>query len=323
LRQGSTLALIWWFVELTWQVDWTSCHLSSDLKRGLRRGWQANLTSATCHVGLSNSNCAQNASVGPWSATCHVGLSNSNCAQNASVGPWKLRSIKEEGSSLFFGSSKQVFLFEKDFWEFERVIFKVRRVKCKVRPIPAFLSSLKSRTTLGQFLSTVFAIEWHLSPTSYSPVWYFVVALRRSQDQICSRTSLDSWIFSSEFWVLGTFSSNVEVNSVNSWNGHNSFQRIFPLKFSEFYNTSTSGAFLLMFLFRKEPFKSMWEILVDSRLQWGFMNPLHSPRNEHSKTEFNKTILRKSSENRRLFPGSNLILRPALNARGLCFRNCP
>jgi len=49
------------------------------------------------------------------------------------------------------------------------------------------------------------------------------------------RRSLDSWNFSSEFWVHGTFSSNVKVQPVISWNGQNSFQRIFPFKFSAFY----------------------------------------------------------------------------------------
>ena len=38
--------------KLTWQVDLTSCHLSSDLKMGRRRGWQVNLTSATCQIWL-------------------------------------------------------------------------------------------------------------------------------------------------------------------------------------------------------------------------------------------------------------------------------
>jgi len=45
--------------KFTWQVDLTSCHLSSDLKRGRRRRWQVNLTSATCQVDLSSSTCAQ------------------------------------------------------------------------------------------------------------------------------------------------------------------------------------------------------------------------------------------------------------------------
>jgi len=40
--------------KLTWQVDLTSCHLSTDLNRGRRRGWQVNLTSATCQVDLSS-----------------------------------------------------------------------------------------------------------------------------------------------------------------------------------------------------------------------------------------------------------------------------
>jgi len=41
--------------KLTWQVDLTSCHLSSNLKRGRRWWWQVNLTSAvklTCQVPL-------------------------------------------------------------------------------------------------------------------------------------------------------------------------------------------------------------------------------------------------------------------------------
>jgi len=37
------------------------------------------------------------------------------------------------------------------------------------------------------------------------------------------------------------------------------------------------------------------------------MNPLHSPRKEHSKTEFGK----KNSENRRLFLEAHLVLWPA------------
>jgi len=64
--------------------------------------------------------------------------------------------------------------------------------------------------------------------------------------------SLDSSEFSSEFSDFKTFSSNVKVNPVISWNGHNSFHRIFPLnsqdfatpqisfEFSGFYYTSSS-----------------------------------------------------------------------------------
>jgi len=70
------------FRGFTFQVDLTSCHLSSDLKRGQRRGWQVNLTSTTCQVDLSSSTCAQNTTVGPWffgfyrlTRTCIVPLS--------------------------------------------------------------------------------------------------------------------------------------------------------------------------------------------------------------------------------------------------------
>jgi len=64
--------------------------------------------------------------------------------------------------------------------------------------------------------------------------------------------SLDSSEFSSEFSDLKTLSSNVKVNPVISWNGHNAFHRIFPsnsqdfttpqisFEFSGFYYTSNS-----------------------------------------------------------------------------------
>jgi len=43
----------------------------------------------------------------------------------------------------------------------------------------------------------------------------------------------------SDFLRIRTFSSIFKVNPV-IWNGHNSFHRIFPFKFSAFYYTSTS-----------------------------------------------------------------------------------
>jgi len=64
--------------------------------------------------------------------------------------------------------------------------------------------------------------------------------------------SLDSSEFSSQFSNLKTLSSDVKVNPVISWNGHNSFYRIFPsnsqdfttpqifFEFSGFYYTSCS-----------------------------------------------------------------------------------
>jgi len=64
--------------------------------------------------------------------------------------------------------------------------------------------------------------------------------------------SLDSSEFSSEFSDLKILSSNVKVNPVILWNGHNSFHRIFPsnpqdfttlqisFEFSGFYYTSTA-----------------------------------------------------------------------------------
>jgi len=46
-------------------------------------------------------------------------------------------------------------------------------------------------------------------------------------------------------------------------------------------------------------------------VQWGFVNSIHIPRNEHSKTEFGKKNSVESLENRRLFPGVN----PATSVR--------
>jgi len=76
----------------------------------------------------------------------------------------------------------------------------------------------------------------------------------------------------------------------------------FPFKFLAFYYTSTSGAFPFTFLVQKEPFKRLWEILVDSRLKGRFMVHSTAPWKEHSKTEFGKRNSEKSSENRDFFP---------------------
>jgi len=45
LSQDPTLVLIWLLFKLTWQVNFTSYNLSSHLKRGMRAGWQINLSS--------------------------------------------------------------------------------------------------------------------------------------------------------------------------------------------------------------------------------------------------------------------------------------
>jgi len=52
--------------------------------------------------------------------------------------------------------------------------------------------------------------------------------------KFASVKSLDSSEFSSEFSDLKILSSNVKVNPVISWNGHNSFHRIFPLNSQDF-----------------------------------------------------------------------------------------
>jgi len=121
--------------------------------------------------------------------------------------------------------------------------------------------------------------------------------------------------------ILGTFPQNFEYlelfqvcqSKSSILNEHNSFQQIFHFKFSKFYYTSTSGAFpsSLIFFFRKEPSNICEKYWFTKDCSGGFKNPLHSPSNERSKTEFGKKSSRKSSKNRRLFPGANLILRPA------------
>jgi len=109
-----------------------------------------------------------------------------------------------------------------------------------------------------------------------------------AESNFLEKKGLDSWNFFSKFRVLETFSNNVKVNPVVSWNGHNSFQRIQFFSISAFYYTSASGAFPFMFLFRKEPFKYGEKYWLTKDCSGGFMNPLYSPRNEHNKTEFSK-----------------------------------
>jgi len=62
--------------------------------------------------------------------------------------------------------------------------------------------------------------------------------------EFARQKSPDSWNFSSEFWVLGTFSSNVKINLVISWNGDNSFQRTFPSNSRNFTTHQPRGLFL-------------------------------------------------------------------------------
>jgi len=61
----------------------------------------------------------------------------------------------------------------------------------------------------------------------------------------------------SQFFSVGPFSSNVRVNPVNSWNGHNSFEQIFPSYSGHVTILQPRRLFLLNLLFRKEPFKML------------------------------------------------------------------
>jgi len=113
---------------------------------------------------------------------------------------------------------------------------------------------------------------------------------------------LDSWNFFSECWVLGTFSSNIKVNPVISWNGHNSVQRNITFKFSAFCYTSTLGA--SCFFSRKEHSNVCDKHWLTKGCSGGFINPFHSPRNEHSKMEFWKKNSEKRFEESRKNSGS-------------------
>jgi len=113
--------------------------------------------------------------------------------------------------------------------------------------------------------------------------------------------SPDSWNFSSEFWVLGTFSSNVKINLVISWNGHNLFYRIFPSNSQDF------AIPLVVFHDRRESLGALHDTFHESTPQ---------PRGKNTvKRNSERRIPRKSSENRRLFPGAILVLRPSLLGR--------
>jgi len=137
--------------------------------------------------------------------------------------------------------------------------------------------------------------------------------LCRSQDQICSRKRFR---FLELFLrILSSWNFNVKVNPIISWNGHNSFQRIFLFKSRHFNTPQPRGLLLSRFFFENVRSNVCEKYWLTKDCSAGFMNPLHSPRNEHSKTEFGWRIPRKSSENRRLFLGANLILRPALKKR--------
>jgi len=103
---------------------------------------------------------------------------------------------------------------------------------------------------------------------------------------------------------------SIVLNPVISWNGHNSFQQIFPSNSPNFTTREPWGLFLLCFFFEKSCSKICEKYCLTKVCSRGFMNPLHSPRKEHSKTEFEKKNSEEKfgPENRRLFPGTNLVL---------------
>ena len=73
---------------------------------------------------------------------------------------------------------------------------------------------------------------------------------RRLEDLFCTRKIVRN--FSSAFPVLWIFLNNIRVNTVISWNGHNSFLRIFlRVKFSASYYTSAWEASCSDFFFKQ------------------------------------------------------------------------
>jgi len=112
---------------------------------------------------------------------------------------------------------------------------------------------------------------------------------------------------SSEFEFWGSFASNVKVTPVFSWKGQNSFQRIF-FPYSQHFNTSLAALHD-----RRESLVALHDTLHESTPQSRGRNTV--------KRNLERRIPRKSSENLRLFPGANLIVRPVL--RGLAVWRLP
>jgi len=77
ISQGPILVLTSSFDKL----DLTSCHLSSDFKRGRRREWQVNLTNATWQVDLTSASCQVTCQVPlvPKTQVFDPGISSGKC----------------------------------------------------------------------------------------------------------------------------------------------------------------------------------------------------------------------------------------------------
>jgi len=95
---------------------------------------------------------------------------------------------------------------------------------------------------------------------------------------------------SSEFEFWGSFSSNVKINTVFSWKGQNSFQRIFP-PYSQHFTTP-----LVALHDRRESVVALHDTLHESTPQ--------DHRKEHSKTEIEKREFQKKFEESETFSGS-------------------
>jgi len=133
-------------------------------------------------------------------------------------------------------------------------------------------NSLKRVLSLSREYRVYFDITWKRS--SEFEFWGEFGKSRdffREQISSCDRRYLDSSEFSSEFSDLKTSSSNV-VNPVISWNGQNSFHRIFAsnsqdfttpqisFEFLEFYYTSNS------FLIKTNQHKRSENLLISRNL---------------------------------------------------------
>ena len=123
-----------------------------------------------------------------------------------------------------------------------------------------------------------------------------------AESNFLEKKGLDSWNFFSKFRVLETFSNNVKVNPVVSWNGHNSFQRIQFFSISAFYYTSASGAFPFIFFSSKRAVQIFLRNIVSLNISledWW----MHSVATgiKHVKPNSERTIPSKSSESWRVF----------------------
>jgi len=102
--------------------------------------------------------------------------------------------------------------------------------------IPPITCHYKSDCKIRQNLMGTFSLNW---------IWFedFSKSNAGRRTKFVPAKSLNSSEFSWEIPDLETFASNVKVNPEISWNGHNSFHRIFPSNFQDFTTPHISFEF--------------------------------------------------------------------------------